>query len=269
MWIALGVVLFLLLAFLFCVFPSPRRHAERKNMAGRLIAHRGLHDAQKPENSLAAFRAAVDAKLAIENDIHITKDGEVVVFHDDTFTRMCGCDGRPENMTLREIKALRLAGTEETVPTLRECLDVVDGRVPILVEFKCTKPDVCRRLCEKADEILSDYKGVYWVQSFYPGVPAWYRRHCPRICRGQLASSFRGKSFSLRLLGTLVANVAARPDFVSYDIAAYRYIFFRFNVLLGAFPVGWTYRSEKDLKTRKKPFKTWIFENFDAPGLRQ
>ena len=75
-------------------------------------AHRGLHDNERPENSLAAFQAAADRGLGAELDVHLTKDGQLVVFHDGTLDRVCGRSGKVEKMTAAELMTCRLAGTE-------------------------------------------------------------------------------------------------------------------------------------------------------------
>ncbi|MBQ7923495.1 MAG: glycerophosphodiester phosphodiesterase [Clostridia bacterium] len=265
-WVVLilSVVLLFVLAWLFCICPSLRRHPDRKLLTGARIAHRGLHDDTVPENSLTAFHLAAEQGYAIENDIHITADGEIVVFHDDTLERMCGVSGKPEEFTLAELKKLRLGGTEETIPTLAECLAVVDGRVPLLIEFKCRTNAVCSRLCPGADRILSEYKGVYWVQSFYPFVLSWYRKHRPEVCRGQLSTAFVGDKLHMRMLGMLLFNCIARPDFVSYDWQYRRKWNRRICTLLGALPLGWTFRTQEDLDACRKDFAGYIFEGFRA-----
>ena len=130
--IILGI-LFLLLLFL--IFPSPRRHKDREILKGLQIAHRGLHNLFKdtPESSLAAIKRAVDLGFAVEIDIHITADGEVIAFHDSETERMCGVSGNIEDMTLEEIKKLRLVDTDESIPTLKECLELINGKVPIMI----------------------------------------------------------------------------------------------------------------------------------------
>lgn len=253
----------LLLLFLFLLFPSLRRHPDRAWLRGLYIAHRGLHDLKEntPENSLAAFRAAIEHGFAIEIDIHLTADGEVVVFHDDTLQRMCGVDGRPEEKTLAELKQLRLQGTDEQIPTLQECLDTVSGKTPLLIEFKCSSGS-CKALCRAADTILSTYQGAYCVQSFYPPVLLWYRRHRREICRGQLASAFPKEAIHKQLLGCMVFNCLARPDFVSYDHGYAGHACRRLCTLLGAHPVGWTFRTQAELTEDKAAFNTYIFEGF-------
>ena len=273
-WIILGVHAFLCLLILFLVFPAFRRHPERQRMTGIRVAHRGLHDLTPscPENSLPAFALAAEKGYAIENDIHLTKDGEVVVFHDDDLSRMCGVEGKIEEKTLSELKELRLQDTDERIPTLKECLDTVAGRVPLLIEFKSFSFKGAEELCVKANAILLEYEGTYWIQSFFPWVPRWYKKHRPDICRGQLASGFYKEKFPLPVVGMLVFNLFGRPDFVSYDINCPRNFFFRLCVLLGAHPAGWTVRSADALKETegKYRFRTAIFELFlpDGPERR-
>ncbi len=263
MTVAILIAALLIFLLLFLLFPSPRRHPDRQLLKGRYIAHRGLHDLSDgtPENSLAAFRAAIERGYAIEIDIHLTADGQIVVFHDDDVQRMCGVFGRPERMTLAELKALRLGGTDEQIPTLRECLDTVAGRVPLLIEFKCMTAG-CKELCRRADQILSAYKGAYCIQSFYPPVLLWYRWHRREVCRGQLSSAFPKEALHKQLLGCMVFNFLARPDFVSYD---HRYVGHpcrRLCSLLGAYPVGWTFQNQTALDDCRQAFGTYIFEGF-------
>ncbi len=263
----LGIAVFVAAVYLFLVWPALRRHPDRKRLLdGRLIAHRGLHDLHEgePENSLKAFERAAGAGLAIENDIHLTKDGRVVIFHDDTLERMCGVPGKPEEMTLAELKELRLAGTEERIPTLEECLELVAGRVPLLVEFKVSGGNE-EALCEAAERIFAGYEGDYIIQSFYPKVVAWYRKNRPGIMRGQLATVVKGAKFPVSLLPTLVGNVVARPDFVSFDHTHEKYFARRISSFLGAFPVGWTFRTPEEIGRHRRHFRTFIFENME-PG---
>lgn len=262
--IAVAVVLFIIFLYLFLVLPSLRRHPDEAKLKGLYIAHRGLHNKEQgiPENSMKAFAAAIEKGYAIENDIHLTADGEIVVFHDDTLDRVCGVSGKVEEKTLRELKELRLLGTDEQIPTLKECLELIDGRVPLLIEFKVVGGNTSA-LCESANEILKDYKGLYFVQSFYPGVLRWYKKNRPDLCRGQLSTAFKGEQLHKRLLGCLVSNVVARPHFVSYEWKYPNKLSRKITALFGATPVCWTLRSQDELDASKKHFKTYIFENFE------
>ncbi len=263
-FLIVGICLLVIVSlYLFMIFPATRRHSDRKILEGLYIAHRGLHDADSgiPENSLLAFRRAAEAGFAIENDIHLTRDGEVVVFHDDDLMRMCSVHGRPEDMTLAQLKELRLGDTDEKIPTLRECLEVIDGKVPLLIEFKI-KSGSAAALCRAADKILCEYKGKYFIQSFYPFVLSWYKKNRKDVLRGQLAAAFRGDKLHMRLLGMLLFNCFARPDFVSYENETKDAPGRRICTLLGAFPVGWTFKDGAEIDASKKDFKSFIFEGF-------
>ena len=264
MTVALIILAVVLAVILFLISPTFRRHEDRKLLTGMHIAHRGLHDLKEntPENSMPAFKEAIDHGFCIENDIHITADGEVVVFHDDTLTRMCGIDKKVEECTLSELKECRLGGTDEQIPTLKECLDLVDGQVPLMSEFKALSFKTAERLCVAANEILSEYKGKYFVQSFFPPVIGWYKKNRRDICRGQLAAPFKGDKLKNRMLGLMLFNFMSRPDFLSFDFQGKKSFMRRVVTLLGAFPVAWTFKSQKDIDDCKKDFKTYIFEEF-------
>lgn len=257
----IAITLIILLAvFLFLIFPAARKHPDLKKLRGKYIAHRGFHTESAPENSIAAFKNAAVRGYMIENDIHLTKDGEVVVFHDDTTDRMCGFSGRVEDMTLAELKELSLGGTNEKIPTLKECLDAVGGKVPLLIEFKEAKD--FSKLCSAADKILSEYDGEYFVQSFYPQALYWYKKNRPKICRGQLAEPFKKDKLVRRMLGLMLLNFISRPDFVSYKHSSANHFMLRLVCALGAMPICWTIRSEEKLEKAKKYFKAYIFEKF-------
>lgn len=263
--VGIGIALIILIGvWLWAIFPAVRRHRDRRWLNGATIAHRGLHDltADMPENSLAAFREAVNAGYAIEIDIHLTADGQVVVFHDATLTRMCGAEVTIADATLRELNCYTLGTSAERIPTLQECLDTVAGQVPLLIEFKCENGETCHRLCEATNEILTRYEGAYCIQSFNPLVLRWYRRYRPDICRGQLATVQARKGALYTLLGQLLLNFLGRPDFVSYEHCYRRYFPLRVCARLGAFPVCWTIRSEEEKEAASTFFRTYIFENF-------
>lgn len=263
LFIILGCVGLLLILYLFLTFPAVRRHPHRGLLDGMLIAHRGLHDLQEntPENSLAAFRAGIHYRLAIEIDIHLTADGEVVVFHDSDLKRMCGVEGTVETQTFEQLRRYRLNGTEEQIPSLAECLKTVNGAVPLMIELKCDGSN-WQALCTAANALLSQYKGTYFVQSFYPLALWWYRKHRKDICRGQLSTAFPHGPVHHRLLGLLLFNFLARPDFVSYDHHYANRFPLILNIWLGAFPVGWTFTSQKRMDACRIRYRTCIFEGF-------
>ena len=247
--IAGGVVLALVVVYLFLIKTAPVKRAAMERY-GKTFAHRGLWDADAPENSLAAFEKAVSAGYGIEFDIHKTRDGHVVVFHDDTLTRMCGVDGKVEDKTLDELRALRLLGTEQGIPTLQELLALVDGRVPLLVELKGESVET--GLCPVANEILSGYTGDYLVESFNPMLLRWYKKHRPDVMRGQLFCNLNNgrhiKKVVYSMISVLLTNVLARPHFLARGLDSERNPSFLIcKHVFGAPSYVWTVRKPEQM----------------------
>ncbi|MBR5445292.1 MAG: glycerophosphodiester phosphodiesterase [Clostridia bacterium] len=257
-------VLILCLAYLCCVSPGHRKLPE--NLC-RNYAHRGLHDDRTPENSLAAFEAAAASGYGIELDIQLSRDGEVVVFHDALLERMTGAAGKVCEYTLAELKNLALNGTDQKIPTLREVLDTVDGRVPLLVELKGESTDTA--VCPAADSILRDYKGAYLVESFNPLLLRWYKKNRPDVFRGQLTTNLisgMGKTARNRLLDSLLLNAVTRPDVIAYDIRFPNR--FPLRLCIGFFRAHrfvWTIHSEDEYKLAGEQKAFAIFEQFCPP----
>ena len=160
-----------LCVFLILIRPSAKKREVMKRYKGVKFAHRGLHDSEKAENSMSAFAAAVEHGYAIELDVRLSKDGELVVFHDDTLDRMTEAVGRVDSFTVEELSRLHLGGTDDCVPTFRDVLKLVDGRVPLLVEMK---EDIGKYgVTKKTAEMLKEYhnlSGIYLTASGVEGV---------------------------------------------------------------------------------------------------
>lgn len=261
MYFLLAVVL-LLIFYLFLIFPSFRKHPDREIFKNSFFAHRGLYSDFIPENSLSAFSNAVEKGYGIELDIHITRDGEIVVFHDETLLRMCGVDLKLEELTLNEIKQYKLLKTDEIIPTFKEVLELVDGRVPLIVELKSMKVNN-DLLCKTANKILSDYKGKYCVESFNPFAISWYKKNRKDIFRGQLAQNTRNKQFIAKISSAFLVNFLVRPDFIAFDQEYSDNINFKIQKILGAFPIGWTFESQAEIYKKKNDFCAYIFEKFN------
>lgn len=237
-------------------------------LAANVIAHRGLHDEQSAENTLSAYEKAAAKGYPIEIDIHVTRDHQIVVFHDHTLTRATdGKDTRTiEECTYDEIKDVVLFGTAEKIPLLTTLLKLIDGRVPLLIEFK-KKQGAGYELETEADAILSEYRGEYAIQSFNPFVLRWYRENNPTVLRGQLSSFFtndKSTSAAVRFaLKRMLFNRRNKPDFISYDRSNLpnRYVtkyVKKHNVCV----LAWTVRSAEEYITVKQHCDNIIFENF-------
>lgn len=258
-----GILLFL---YLYLIRPRLQK-PEGSPFMGCCFAHRGLHSAALgvPENSLTAFARAADAGYGIELDVQLSSDGIPVVFHDATLSRMCAIDRRVKDLTFRELSALFLANTKERIPSFAEVLSVVNGRVPLLVEIKMDSLDL--NIPAKINELLSAYQGAYCIESFHPAALWWYRRHCPKVLRGQLSTHFNVENKTLSpfqyLLGKMVLNIFSRPDFISYNWRFRRDLsLFLCRRMYRAYTAGWVIRSERELRLCQKQFDMYIFEGF-------
>ena len=230
------------------------------------IAHRGLHTAELPENSMGAFENAIEHGYPIEMDLHLTDDGEVVVFHDSSLGRMTGKDGFVENSSSAILKELRLLNgekkpTEYSIPTFAEFLSMVNGRVPLLIEVK-SKSGV-GVLEDKIISLLKDYDGKYALQSFNPFSIERFKNKLPDAPRGILSCFFNKSDLKGRLkrylLKSLRFNKAAKPDFVSYraEDLPNKY------VSRSHLPVlAWTVRSNEMKTALSDIANNIIFENF-------
>lgn len=261
-----GALLLLFILFLFLIKPrSPRKRPTTAPFLGKEYAHRGLHSKSVPENSLRAFENAVDFGLGIELDIQLSSDKEVVVFHDFTLNRVANVDKRVLDLTAEELGKLSLCGQGDGVPTLKQVLELVDGRVPLIIEFKIPGFDLS--VCPKAFEILDGYTGPYCVESFHPLALNWLRKNRPHILRGQLSSNFfghkePGNPWQFFAVKNLLLNFLAKPDFIAFDIRYPKALAFSLCCdLWQALPIGWTIRTKDELDQAKKRFDAWICED--------
>lgn len=227
-----------------------------------LIAHRGYHNGKDiPENSIKAFQEAIKNNLIIELDIHILKDSNVVVFHDDNIKRMTGIDKDIKDMTYEELKNIKLNNTNENIPLLKDVLTLVNGKVPIIIELKY---DVKYGILEKeVIKILKEYDGKYAIKSFNPFSIYYFKKNSPETIRGQLVSNNINKDISKikkYVLRKMIFNVLTKPDFISCDIKDLpnkKITKLRKNKII----LGWTIRNNKDLSKARKYCDNIIFEH--------
>lgn len=256
------IILAVLLAiYVFLAFPRlPRRKID--HLAGYDYAHRGLWNDELPENSLPAFKNAVDNDFGIELDVHVTADDQLVVFHDDILDRMCGVSGKAADKTLAELRQLRLKGTNCLIPTFDEFLEVVGSKVPLIIEVKSNKRNDL--LCSLLWERLQRYDGPYCMESFDPRAVQWFRKNAPQVIRGQLAYGRGGKKVTLInvLLGTLIQNVLGRPDFIAYEAATDNNPAMWVQRLLRPWLVCWTIHSQADMDRQRSRYDLQIFDGF-------
>lgn len=264
-------IIFLILVIIGVVYISMimPRATDQPDMKKVLAdyAHRGLFDNKRvPENSLEAFRQATERGFGIELDVQLSKDGHVVVFHDYTLDRVCGVHGKIAEMTLEELRQYRLLGTEQGIPTLSEVLELVNGRVPLLVEIKGESANDA--LCLATARLLDDYDGAFCVESFNPLLLRWFKIHRPEVARGQLVTNLmktrkNGNKFVNFLLTGLLLNFLSRPDFIACDINHMGGPSFYICVkLFRAKQVYWTVKKRDDFDAIREAEAYSIFEGF-------
>ncbi len=248
-----------------------RKNRKVVDFTNQTYAHRGFHKFPDiPENSMKAFEEAYRRNLAIEIDVHLLKDGSVVVFHDSKLERMCGVEGMIEDMTYEEVSKLRLNHTEEHIPLLTELLSAHEYTYPFLIEIK-TRKNNGKALTKAVCEIMDGFPNIsYCMQSFDPRVLIWLKKHRPEIVRGQLSSDFlqeKGEGlnvFTSFVLANLLTNIATKPDFVSYNFHYRNKLAVKIAKIVWHMPVfNWTIRTREDMITTLMDKNTVIFEGFD------
>lgn len=268
-WI-FGILAALALVWLLALMPRRQAPATMTELTQWRYAHRGYHDNALaiPENSLAAFRRAVEHGFGAELDVHLTKDGRLAVMHDESLMRMCGIDLRLCDLTAPEIAEYRLHATQEQVPFLEQVLPLFEREAPLIIELK-THGSNAGTLCQALMQTLDSYSGLYCIESFDPRVVFWFRRNRPDVVRGQLSENFTRDGTKLYpllrfLMHNLLTNFLTQPDFVAYN--------FRdrndrsFSLCRRMYDVqefSWTVRSKAEQSVAEHAGSVIIFEGFD------
>lgn len=295
--VALIVVLVLAIIYLLCIMPRMVGRPDYKPFKELMYAHRGLHDNESdaPENSMAAFRKAVEGGYGMELDVQLSKDGVPVIFHDFTLERMARMEvdasvegtvtvdgaevnllgktvvpakGKVSDYTFEELQQFTLGKSGEKIPTFKELLEMVDGKTPLIIEYKI--PGVANvKVCELCNEMLKEYKGLYCIESFNPFAVLWYRRHNKKVLRGQLSDSYIKEKQTgypkilFFILHHLMLNFLAKPDFIAYNHFYYKDVSRRLcRYLYGGLAAAYTIKSQQQLEDRSGDFDMFIFDSF-------
>lgn len=212
-----------------------------------VFAHRGLHNEQYDENSLSAFENAINNGFAIELDVHVTRDEQIVVIHDATLTRVTGKDGIVEELTYAELMNYSLLKSGERIPLLSEVLTLIDGRVPLLVEAKAEN-SIPPTLVPAILKVIASYpyQETLLLQSFNPFVVKALKKGRSDLPVGQLMSdNLPGQSkFTNFLYRSLLVLKLSKPDFFNYEVS---------------------YIAKKRIQRKRKklPLLTWTINNGD------
>ena len=256
----------------WCMLLQPRTGQPGWERLGDVrYAHRGLHDLEqgRPENSMAAFRAAVEGGFGAELDLHLMADGRLAVVHDSDLSRVCGKKVFIEDLTAADLKDYPLQGTTETIPLFEDVLALFEGKTPLVVELKVERGNA-NALTDAAMALLRNWNGTYCVESFHPGALLRLKEKYPDVIRGQLSQNFLkssevgGLSLPVRfLLTNLLTTAFTKPDFIAYNCldrqnASLR----RMKRLYGVHEVAWTVRDQGTMERLEAEGVPVIFEKF-------
>ena len=232
-----------------------------KLFKNRLIAHRGLHKNKIiPENSMLAFKAAIEKNYAIEFDINITKDNQIVVFHDDDLNRLCNKKENIEDVSYDFLKDLNLYESNEKIPLLKELLDEVAGKIPLIIEIK--KHKNIGLLENILLEMLKEYKGEYFICSFEKDILFWLEKNKPKERRGLIFGSLPIKFKKYEKIAFLYKYFKSKADFISLEDKLIDSSIYDFCKKKDLEVIVWTIKDKKSFQNIDKKVSAVIFENF-------
>ena len=263
----LELLLILVILYVFAI-RCRSGHPGLKDLEGWSYAHRGLHGNGIPENSMAAFKAALDHGFGIELDVHLLADGNLAVMHDSLLNRTTGEPGRIEDLTTEDLKNYRLEGTDQTIPEFMDVLTLYNGKAPLIIELKPVDGNHAA-LTEAVCNMLKTYKGAYCLESFDPRCVQWLRKNRPELIRGVLSYNYSTSRSNLPdylkfLLTHYLMNYQCVPDFVAYKYRDRKSTISTWlcRKLWKAAGVTWTLQTKEEYDIAVAEGWIPIFENF-------
>lgn len=233
-------------------------------LGDRPFAHRGLHGGAggAPENSLGAFEGSVAAGYGIELDVQLSLDGVPMVFHDATLERLTGLRGPLAGHPAAALARARISGSDQALPRLDQALDLVAGRVPLLIEIKNRRGFRAGPLEAAVWELVRDYAGPFAILSFNPLSLSWFRRRAPEVPRGQNTAK-RGRARRLAGLGPWprLSRPMAQPHFICHEIEGLSHRAAARVRAHGLPLLAWTVTSERLRRKAERHADGYIFEH--------
>jgi glycerophosphoryl diester phosphodiesterase len=268
---ALGIAC-LMLAF-FARGAAPADVSRTTWLKTATVAHKGIHYDSKgiPENTIAAFKKAMDNNCAIELDVSLTKDNKLIVFHDRKLKRLFGVEALTQDKTYAELQQLKFANSSEKIPLFSDVLTFVDGKVPLIIEIK--NEGRVGDMESMIYDMLKNYKGVYAVQAFNPYTLKWFRQNAPEVLRGQLSGSFIISDYEHEYAGTtilpwykkfilsnLLLDFESKPNFIVYETENVSSNTMDDLKKLGVPVLGWTIDTKEEHDKVEKYFDNFVVE---------
>jgi len=229
------------------------------------VAHRGYHDLndKRWENTLPAFQAAVERGFAIECDVHLSADRVPVVIHDDNLQRLAGHDGLVWQRTAAELGAMKVGGTADHIPSLQEALDLVAGKVPMVIELKGI-PGHDEGLVEIVGRMLKTYGGKAAIMSFDHWLVRDFAKDAPGIPGGLTAYGKDNQLIESHF--SMLAHDLAFTSYAAGDLPNPFVSFVREKLKMPV--ITWTIRDQKAIDLSYKYGDQITFEGFDPAAMR-
>lgn len=265
----LNLLLIVLGIYLILIMPRRIDKSYFAKLTGRYYAHRGLFEnkGDSPENSLSAFKLAVENDYGIELDVQLTRDNIPIVFHDYDLKRVCAIDKKISDCNYEELKAFKLFDSKQNIPSLQEVLKLVGGQVPLIIELKGEVME--DSICSTVNLLLAKYKGIYIIESFNPYLLRWYKKNRPDIIRGQLSARINRKDTPIKdklqnfALENFLLNFVSKPHFIAFDHRHTNMLSFNLlNKIYNPFMIAYTIQSQESLDENKDKFDLFIFDGF-------
>lgn len=268
-----AIIILVLTAAYFFAIHGRSGHKGLKDIRGWSYAHRGLHREGVPENSMAAFRAALENGYGIELDVHLLSDGNLAVMHDSDLLRTTGNAGKIEDLTTTDLKKYRLEGTDQTIPEFRQVLELFGGKAPLVVELKVSGNNYAA-LTDATCKMLDNYDGVYCLESFDPRCLMWLKKNRPELIRGQLTEDYFASKAKLPfilkwILSENLGNFLTKPDFVAYRYKDRHSTLSNLFCMSHMTGVTWTVTTQAEFDTAVKEGWVPIFEGFHPDPTRR
>lgn len=268
-WIIGVITILIALCGVYLLMLRCRRgHPGFAKLEGWKYAHRGLHGNGVPENSMLAFRLALEKGYGIELDVHLMRDGNLAVIHDGSLKRTAGVDVKIADLSVDDLEQYRLEGTDEKIPLFRDVLSMYEKKAPMIVELKSGTN--VESLCRKACDLLDAYRVDYCMESFDPRCVRWLKKNRPDVIRGQLSENFLHNPKSKLplplkwVMTSLFTNFLTVPDFVAFKFSDRKTLGNRIcSKIWGVRNVGWTIRSQEELENAVAEGWIPIFESFE------
>lgn len=251
-----------LILMVFFGMTIPTKKGKSMGWMEGVSSHRGrfTKDQSIAENSKSAFKASINETLDIELDVRITKDNQLIVFHDRTLTRMCGVELDVETETLETLQQYPLGNSKDTIPTLKDTLSMIDGQVNLIIEIKPTKK--INEICQLIVNQLDDYPGKFAICSFEPRILRWFKDNRTNYIRGQIIQSYlndKNHHILNRVLLTINGyNFYTRSDFVSVHYGLISY--YQWMRMFSGFVCVWSISTKKILEKVNNKADHLIFE---------